>query len=293
METKGGTVRADHVIVATHFPFPDRGLFFARLHAERSYVVAGRLPGDAPVGMFMSAGQPRRSIRFCPIDGAEVVLVGGEGHKVGQGGPTGRRYEALEVYARERFGVDTVEYRWSTQDNMPLDKVPYVGPLTLRSRRLYTATGFKKWGMAHAGVAAMLLRDRIVGRDNGWESLYDSNRFKPLLPGLKEFTKENLNVGFHFLADRLTRRSGASPSDLRPGQGRVLSQRGRQIAVSRDEDGAIVAVAARCTHLGCIVSWNDAERTWDCPCHGSRFAADGTVLQGPAVQPLESKPPSA
>ena len=290
VETKRGTVRADHVVVATHFPFLDRGLFFARVHPERSYAVAGPVGGPVPEGMFLSTGQRTRSIRFHPGAAGELVLVGGEGHKVGQGGPTGKRYAALEEFARQHFGVDSIEYRWSTQDNMPLDQVPYVGALTPVSKRLYVATGFKKWGLAHAGAAAMMLRDELVGRHNPWASLYDATRLGPL-SSLSPFIKENLNVAFHFFADRVTRRSHAPAADLAPGDGRVLARRERQVAVSREMDGSLRAVSARCTHLGCIVNWNDAERSWDCPCHGSRFAPDGKVLQGPATRPLEPEPP--
>ena len=292
VKTKRGTVRAEHVVVATHFPFLDRGLFFARVHPERSYAVAGPARVPIPEGMFLSSGQPTRSIRFHPGTGEELVLVGGEGHKVGQGGRTGKRYAALEAFAREQFGVESIEYRWSTQDNMPLDDVPYIGALTPISKRLYVATGFKKWGLAHAPAAAMILRDALLGRDNAWASLYDASRLGPL-SSLSPFIKENLNVGFHFFADRLTRRSLAPASELGPGDGRVLARRERQVAVSRDADGTLHALSARCTHLGCIVNWNDAERSWDCPCHGSRFAPDGTVLQGPATEPLRPKPPPA
>ena len=290
VKTKRGTVRAEHVVVATHFPFLDRGLFFARVHPERSYAVAGPARVPIPEGMFLSSGQPTRSIRFHPGTGEELVLVGGEGHKVGQGGRTGKRYAALEAFAREQFGVESIEYRWSTQDNMPLDDVPYIGALTPISKRLYVATGFKKWGLAHAPAAAMILRDALLGRDNAWASLYDASRLGPL-SSLSPFIKENLNVGFHFFADRLTRRSLAPASELGPGDGRVLARRERQVAVSRDADGTLHALSARCTHLGCIVNWNDAERSWDCPCHGSRFAPDGTVLQGPATEPLRPEPP--
>jgi glycine/D-amino acid oxidase-like deaminating enzyme/nitrite reductase/ring-hydroxylating ferredoxin subunit len=291
VETNRGTLRAEHVVVATHFPFLDRGLFFARVHPERSYAVAGPARGPVPDGMFLSAGRPTRSIRFHPRAAGELVLVGGEGHKVGQGGPTGIRYAALEEFARQRFGVESIEYRWSTQDNMPLDDVPYVGALTPVSKRLYVATGFKKWGLAHAGAAAMMLRDQLLGRDNPWASFYDATRLGPL-SSLTPFVKENLNVAFHFFADRVTRRSLAPAADLAPGEGRVLARRERQVAVSRGRDGVLRAVSARCTHLGCIVDWNDAERSWDCPCHGSRFAPDGKVLQGPATRPLkpESQP---
>jgi glycine/D-amino acid oxidase-like deaminating enzyme/nitrite reductase/ring-hydroxylating ferredoxin subunit len=288
VETTGGTITAEHVVVATHFPFPDRGLFFARMHPERSYCVAARGGGPRVEGMFISASPPTRSIRSHPVAGEELLIVGGEGHKVGQDGPTAERYGALEDFARERFDAREVAYRWSTQDNLPADGVPFVGKLTPRSRASYTATGFRKWGLAMGVASAEILTDAILGRDNPWRELFDPNRLN-LRASATDLVKENANAGFHFFADRLTRRAGDSAADLAPGEGRVVSRQGRQIAVSKDEEGRVHAVSARCTHLACIVAWNDAERTWDCPCHGSRFARDGSVLQGPAVNPLDHR----
>jgi Rieske Fe-S protein len=216
------------------------------------------------------------------------LIVGGEGHKVGQDGPTKDRYRALEEFAHRHFDVSAVDFRWSTQDNIPADGVPFVGKLTPRSRASYTATGFRKWGLAMGAAAAEILTDAIVGRENRWSEFFDTNRLNARASAT-DLVKENANAGFHFFADRLTRRGRDSADDLAPGEGKVVSRRGRQVAVSKDDEGRVQAVSARCTHLACIVNWNDAERTWDCPCHGSRFAADGSVLQGPAVNPLERR----
>jgi Rieske Fe-S protein len=276
--------------VANHFPFTDRALLFARMHPERSYCVAARIEGAPPNGMFISASSPTRSIRSHPLDEEELLIVGGEGHKVGQGGDHGARYRRLAAFAEENWSVREVLYRWSSQDNMPADGLPFVGKLTPRSRASYTATGFRKWGLAMGAASAEMLTDAILGRDNQWLSVFDPNRLTPLASA-KDLTTENANVAFHFFADRLTKRDADSTSDLAPGQGKVVSRHGRQVAVAKDEDGTVHAVSARCTHLGCIVSWNDAERSWDCPCHGSRFAVDGSVLEGPAVHDLEPKEP--
>jgi glycine/D-amino acid oxidase-like deaminating enzyme/nitrite reductase/ring-hydroxylating ferredoxin subunit len=288
VETESGTITADHVVVATHFPFPDRALYFARMHPERSYCVAGRLEGPPPDGMFISCSAPTRSIRSHPFAEEELLIIGGEGHKVGQGGRTAPRYRALEAFAREHFGVRSLEYRWSTQDNMPADGVPFVGKLTPRSRGTYTATGFRKWGLAMGAAAGEMIRDAIAGDEHEWQAFFDTDRLN-VTASAKDLVTENVNAGFHFFADRLTKRAGASTDDLAPTEGKIVSSGGRQIAVSKDERGAVHAVSARCTHVGCIVSWNDAERTWDCPCHGSRFGVDGSVLQGPAVHPLGSR----
>jgi len=290
LETSGGRITADHLVLANHFPFPDRALFFARMHPERSYSIAARTDAPVPDGMFISASPPTRSIRSHPVASDELLIVGGEGHKVGQGGPTTPRYEALERFAREHFGPCEVIYRWSSQDNMPADGLPFVGKLTPRSRATYVATGFRKWGLAMGAASAEMIRDAVEGRENPWQPLFDPQRLNPRAAAV-ELVKENVNVGVHFVGDRLTRRQADDAEDLAPGEGRVVSRKGRQVAMSKDEQGVTQAVSARCTHLGCIVAWNDAERSWDCPCHGSRFAPDGEVLEGPAVSPLERRDP--
>ncbi len=271
-------------------PFPDRALLFARMHPERSYSLAIRIDGDPPPGMFINAGDPTRSIRSHPLGGEELLLIGGEGHKVGQGGSTLSRYERLRDFAVERFPVRSVKYRWSTQDNMSVDASPYIGRLTPRSRGALTATGYGKWGLAMGVAAAGMLCDAVVERENGLAPFFDPNR-PPSLRALPELAIENGNAGLHFAADRLTKRARESSLDLAPGEGQVVSRGGRQLGVARSKRGTIQVVSARCTHLGCIVSWNDAEQSWDCPCHGSRFGLDGSILQGPAVQPLKRHDP--
>src|SRR4051812_32824103 len=162
VRTAGGVLRAKHVIVATHHPFLDRGLYFARMHPERSYSLAVSLSGPPLEGMFISAGDPTRSLRSHPVNGEELLIVGGEGHKVGQGGDTRPRYAALEAFAREHFDAVAVPFRWSSQDNMPADKLPFVGRFWPFSGDLWVATGFRKWGLAQASPAAELLRDLIA-----------------------------------------------------------------------------------------------------------------------------------
>jgi glycine/D-amino acid oxidase-like deaminating enzyme len=283
VRTFEASVEAGHVVVATHLPMLDRGLFFARSHPERSYVVALPLRGPGPDGMFLSTEQPARSIRTHPHAGEELLLVGGEGHKVGQGGPTEPRYERLVGWAGRHFDVGAPRFRWSAQDHLPADGLPMIGRLWPLSDRLLTATGYGKWGLAQSAAAAEILRDQVLGRDHPWSAVYDPNRIA--LRGATELIKENANVAERFVLDRVRRRAPAA-GPLAPGEGRVVSHRGRQVALARDDAGHAHAVSARCTHLGCIVSYNDAERSWDCPCHGSRFAVDGDVLEGPAVRPL-------
>jgi glycine/D-amino acid oxidase-like deaminating enzyme/nitrite reductase/ring-hydroxylating ferredoxin subunit len=285
---EGVELTADRVVVATHMPVLDRGLFFARVHPERSYVISARKSEPLPEGMYLSTESPSHSIRVARIDGEDHLLVGGEGHKTGHSTPE-ESYRRLADYARDRFGMEKVELRWGSQDNIPVDGIPYVGALWPFSDRLLTATGFKKWGLAAGTAAAMMLADRVAGRENPWAPTFDAQRVNALASA-PEFVKENADVGLRFVADRLKRRSVRS---LNRGQGGVVRHGAGQAAVYKDDEGRLHALSARCTHLGCIVNWNGADKTWDCPCHGSRFGTDGTVIEGPATRPLEQvRPPT-
>jgi glycine/D-amino acid oxidase-like deaminating enzyme/nitrite reductase/ring-hydroxylating ferredoxin subunit len=286
--TDHGELRAAQVVVATQLPIFDRGGFFARTHPERSYALSATLAGAAPLGMYLSADSPTRSVRPVTAGGRDVLL-GGEGHKVGHEPDTRRRYETLERWARERFEVDEITYRWSAQDYMPADGVPFIGRAGPGVSRVFVATGFKKWGMSTAAVAAAILRDRIGGRDNPWAKFFDSTRIDPKGEA-KSVVKENVDVAKRFVGDRLRARSAPAATSLPPGEGGICELDGERVAAFRDDDGRLHTISPRCTHLGCFVDWNTAERSWDCPCHGSRFDPSGQVLQGPAVRALEPRP---
>ncbi len=285
----GRTVTAGSVVVATHLPFLDRGLYFARCHPERSYVVAAPYDGAAGTeGMYLSTESPAHSIRTHALDDRTWLLVGGESHKTGQADAR-ERYERLERWTRERFGVEP-QLRWATQDQMPVDGVPYIGPVDPLSKNVYVATGFRKWGLAMGIASAELLSAWVEGRDHPWRELYDTRRLR-LRVGAGPLLKENLNVALRFVGDRVLKR--ADVDAIPPGEGRVVGVGVAQRAVYRDEQGELHALSARCTHLGCIVNWNSGESTWDCPCHGSRFGPSGEVIMGPAVRPLERRDPPA
>jgi glycine/D-amino acid oxidase-like deaminating enzyme/nitrite reductase/ring-hydroxylating ferredoxin subunit len=289
VKTAGGRVIADQVVVATHYPFLDRSLAFARVHPERSYAILCRIAGTPPDGMLISAGSPTRSVRAVPVDGEELLLVGGEGHRTGTGGDTEERYRRLEAFAREHWDVRSVDYRWSAQDNTTVDHLPYIGRLTPREQRVFMATGFAKWGMTGGTAAALLLRDLLQGRENAWAPLFDPNRLN-LRASAPRLVKENVQAGVRFVGDRVTKPGRRAAEDLRPGEGDIVRLNDERVAAYRDDEGTLHAVSPSCTHLGCQVNFNAAERSWDCPCHGSRFAPDGSVLQGPAVHRLERKP---
>jgi Rieske Fe-S protein len=282
-------VRAGYVVVATHFPFLDRGLFFARMATKRSYAIAVRTKAaQRPQGMYISTDEPSHSIRSAPAPGGELVIIGGEGHKTGQA-DTEERYRRLEAWARERFDVRSIEYRWSSQDNIPADGLPYVGAITAVSRRILTGTGFRKWGFTNGAAAAVMLADAIAGRENPWRATFEANRFTPR-QAATTLVKENANVGLRFVGDRVRPADARSVDELAPGEGGIVRDGLQRVAASRDEDGELTVLSPTCTHLGCHVRWNGAERTWDCPCHGSRFDAQGRVVEGPAVEDLPRRP---
>ena len=282
---QGFNVTADDLIVATHFPFMDRGLYFARQHPERSYAMGVYVDDHQVEGMYLSTESPAHTMRSIPTERGEMLLVGGESHKVGQADEA-ERYAKLEAWAREHWNVREVAYRWSTQDNMPIDGVPFIGKVNPGAKSVWVGTGFRKWGLTNGTAAATILSELIGGRDCSYAHVFDSTRVGPL-SAAKELIKENVNVGRRFFQDHLSRPDERSPGDLAPGEGGTVRVGVKKVGAYRDEDGTLHAVSTVCTHLGCAVVWNDAETSWDCPCHGSRFHWDGKVLQGPAVKDLE------
>jgi len=263
LETDRGTITADHVIVATQLPFSDEGMFFARTHPVRSYLLGVHLDGPAPQGMYLSADTPSRSVRAAPVDGSELVLIGGESHKVGQDDDTTQRYRELEDWARRHFPVRSVDYRWSAQDYMPVDRLPFLGLLSPASEHILVATGFQKWGMTNGTAAAMMLVDRIAGHDNPWAGVFDSNRLN-VRQSVSDVVQENADVVKRFVGDRLRTGTDRSVDDLAPGDAAVVAVGTERVAAYRDDTGALHAVSPVCTHLGCTVTWNTAETTWDC-----------------------------
>jgi glycine/D-amino acid oxidase-like deaminating enzyme/nitrite reductase/ring-hydroxylating ferredoxin subunit len=284
--TERGTVTAREVLLATHAPL-DNKTIQTKVAQYRSYVIACRVAGDAPEGLFWDDQDPYHYIRSHPTARGRVVIIGGEDHKVGQEEDTVARYEALADYARERFAVRAIEQRWSAQTLEPLDGLPYIGRDT-GAGHVFVATGFSGTGMTFGTVSALLLADLVRGRANPWAELFDAGRLKPAKT-VKPFLKENVDFPAYLVRDRLARPSVKTARGVPRGGGAVLVVDGERVAVSRDAKGALCAVSAVCTHMGCLVRWNGAERSWDCPCHGSRFDAGGRVLDGPASRDLEPR----
>ncbi len=290
VHTDRGDVRARDVIVATHYPVFDRGGFFARLEPTRELAVSGLVPDErAPHSMSMDASSSH-SVRTArdSSPGQTRLVVLGEPYRTGQRVDVEQRYQRLASWANETLGMDVVTHRWSAHDMATPDKIPYVGRYHPGARHLWVATGFAQWGMTNGTAAAHLLHDLVLGTaDSAQRDLFDPNRMN--LRSVPTMVRANTLVAGHFGADRARAVvSSTKPADLGPDQATVTRVGGQIVAAYREPGGNLHTVSATCTHLGCLVNFNNAEKSWDCPCHASRFAPDGTVLHGPAVKPLES-----
>jgi glycine/D-amino acid oxidase-like deaminating enzyme/nitrite reductase/ring-hydroxylating ferredoxin subunit len=287
LTTPEGKITASKVVLATHVP---KGVLMVQtvLGPYREYALAARLyGGDYPDGIFWSTDPGHHaSIRSFKTKTDSYLLIIGEDHKVGQTDDHEIFFKRLDDYARRRFDISTIDYRWSAQHYKPADGLPYIGESS--DEGIYIATGFSTDGLVYGTVAAMILSDVIAGRENPWAGTYDSKRFTPVASARK-FLMENINVIGEYLKG-FTRSSGDdTPDQVRPGEGKVMVIKNEKLAVHREKSGQLHIVSAVCPHMKCIVKWNNAEMTWDCPCHGSRFKATGEVIEGPAYNPLEKR----
>jgi len=285
-----GRTQADQVVLATGTPILDRGLYFAKTAAERSYVAAFRVPGDIPQAMYLSAETPTRSLRQAADAQGDLLLVGGNGHPVGRADSPAQRLAELTAWAEERFpGAERTQW-WAAQDYRSANHVPFVGWLPRGRGRVFLATGYAKWGMTNAVAAALSLAADLTGETLEWARVLHHRVTRP--GDLAEGVAMNASVGASAAAGWTGAATAPELADVPAppeGNGRVV-RHGMAPAGISTVDGTTCAVAAVCPHLGGVVRWNDAELSWDCPLHGSRFAPDGSVLEGPATEPLAPVP---
>jgi glycine/D-amino acid oxidase-like deaminating enzyme/nitrite reductase/ring-hydroxylating ferredoxin subunit len=283
-------ITAQAVVVATNAPINDRFAIHTKQAPYMTYVIGARVPrGSIARALFWDTQDPFHYVRLQPLpDGADCLIVGGEDHKTGQANDPRERHARLESWTRERFPmIENVAYAWSGQVMETLDGLAYVGRNPGDEDNVYVVTGDSGCGLTHGTIAGMLLTDLIRGRKNPWTDLYDPSR--KVAGAAVDFVRENVNVAAQY-GDWLTPGDAASVEEIPPDSGRVLRRGATKIAVYRGRQGAIHAMSAVCPHLGCIVQWNDAEKTWDCPCHGSRFDKHGKVFNGPANTDLPAVP---
>ncbi|MGH8762938.1 MAG: FAD-dependent oxidoreductase [Nitrosospira sp.] len=288
--TDRGAITAEAVVVATNTPFNDRVVMHTKQAAYRTYVLGVRVrKGSVPRILLWDNGDPYYYVRLTTPDEAseyEVLVVGGADHKVGQDEHPAHRYDEIEKWVRRHYPMaGPVDFRWSGQIMEPADGVGYMGRNPMDDKNVYVITGDSGNGMTHCTAGAMLVTDLVMGRKNSWLDLYDPAR--KAVHGLSEFFKELSNVAIQY-GDWVKAGDVDSPRKIPPGEGAIWRKGEKRIAIYRDDEGEIHALSAACTHLGCVVAWNAAEKSWDCPCHGSRFNVNGQVLHGPAAKPLEA-----
>lgn len=288
VRTADATLTCDRVVVATQIPFLDRAAWFSRLTPHRSYVLACRTDRPAPRTMLLSVDSPTRSVRTAADPaGGELVLVGGDGHQPGHGPDTREHVRNLAAWAQQVFGLQAVPFRWAAQDYTPLDGLPKAGPLWPAPTRIHVATGYDKWGLTNGTAAALVLAGDILGAPSEHADVFAPHRLA-VRRSVPSFVKANADVAKEMTtgwADALTSGGPATPED---GEGEVTREKGLPCATST-VDGVTRSVSGVCTHLGGILEWNAADRSWDCPLHGSRFGPDGEVLQGPATKDLAQR----
>ena len=281
----GPVVTSDVVVVATNTPVNDRVAIHTKQAPYVTYVIGVRVPRDSITrALYWDTGDPYHYIRLQSENEHDVLIVGGEDHKTGQENDGNERFQRLEQWTRERFAeVGEVEFRWSGQVMEPVDGLAFIGRNPLDDDNVYIATGDSGQGMTHGTIAGLLLTDLIQDRKNAWEDVYSPSRIR--LKSLPEYASENINVAGQY-TDYVTAGDVKSESEIKPGEGAILREGVSKLAVYRDEAGAVHKLSAVCPHLGCLVAWNSTEKTWDCPCHGSRYSAAGKVYQGPANSDL-------
>lgn len=287
VETDAGyTVLASACVVATNSPITDHVVTHAKQAAYRTFAIAARVPrGSVPDALYWEDADPYIYIRLQPGEQHDWLIVGGEDYKTGQKDDDEERLNRLTEWTRDRFPmVEAIDHRWSGQVLEPSDGLAFIGPNPDGAENVYIVTGDSGQGMTHGTIGGMLLTDMILGLENEWAELYEPKRVR--LGSAADLARENLNVAAQYTSWLLP---GDAPEDedVPRGSGRVIRHGARMIAVYRDDEGQLHQRNAACTHLKCIVNWNDLEKSWDCPCHGSRFSPTGEVLNGPAVSPLD------
>ena len=284
--SNGHTITAKYLIVATRYPiinFP--GFHFLKMYSESSYLIGVETASPLFQGMYINNDVPTFSFRTAIYKGKRILLVGGMNHKTGAKIDLSDSYRVLEQKALELYPDSKVLYKWNTHDSVSLDKIPYIGDFSMLYPNVYVATGFKKWGMTSSNVAANIITDKILGKDNLYEEIYNSTRLRPV-KNRKEFANMIKESSYSLLFNKFDL-PAATPKDVDPGEGKIVNDNGVKVGIYKNESGKEFKVIPKCRHLGCELSWNNLDKTWDCPCHGSRYTFDGKLIYGPSKRSLK------
>ena len=284
--TENNKVKSKYVILATRYPiinFP--GFYFLKMYQEMSYIIGVETNSNLFDGMYISSGSPTLSFRTTNYNGRKLLLIAGMQHKVGAKIDLKNAYNYLEETAKNLYPDSKILYKWQTEDSISLDKIPYIGQFSELMPNMYVATGFKKWGMTSSNIAANIITDNILGDKNPYEKTFLSTRFHPI-KNKQEFGNI-LKESTYSLVINKFKIPDESLNDVKNDEGKIIEINNEKVGVYKDNNGTVFAVKPKCTHLGCELSWNDLEKTWDCPCHGSRFDYKGINIYDPAIKNLD------
>lgn len=279
-------VSAKYVIVATRYPiinFP--GFHFLKMYSETSNLIAVETNSSLFKGMYINIDVPTYSFKTAIYNGKRILLIGGFNHKTGAKIDLSNSYNLLEQKAKELYPDSKVLYKWNTHDSVSLDKIPYIGDFSHLYPNVYVATGFKKWGMTTSNVAANIITDKILNKENQYAEIYDSKRLRPI-KNRKEFGNIIKETSHSLIFNKFDL-PAATPKDVEAGEGKIVNDNGRKVGMYKDENGKEFKIIPKCMHLGCELSWNDLDKTWDCPCHGSRYTFKGKLIYGPSKKDLK------
>ena len=286
--TDKGDIISKYVVLATHYPIVNApGFYFTKMYQSTSYIIAIETNSKLPQGIYISAKEPVYSFRTAQYNGKEILLIGGSEHRTGEPIPDNSKYEDLEKKAKEMYPDCKVLFRWNTRDCISLDKIPYIGEFSNLMKNMYVGTGFKKWGLAFSNIAANIVSDKIMEEQNKYEAIFDSTRFNAFKNRweVKNMVKESVES----IALNKFKIESHSIDEIENDNGGIIKINGANVGIYKDKDGKIYAINPVCSHLGCLLSWNNLDKTWDCPCHGSRFDYTGRNLYEPAIKDLATK----
>lgn len=284
--TKDHQIKSKYVILASHYPIINApGFYFLKMYQEASYLIGVETSQELFDGMYITSESPSLSFRTAKYRNKRLLLVGGFNHKVGAKIDLSNRYQFLEDKAKKLYPDAKVLYHWMTQDCIPLDKIPYIGEFSNLMPNMYVATGFKKWGMTSSNVAANIITDKILGKKSPYEDIFLSTRFHPIKNN-KEMGNMLKEVTYSIAINKL-KIPQETLDDIANDEGKIVEVDGKKIGVYRDNNSNFHMIEPICSHLGCELSWNNLDKTWDCPCHGSRFDYDGHSLYDPSIKDIK------
>ena len=287
IHTDKGDIETEKIVIATHYPILNMpGFYFTKMYQSTSYVIAIEANQKIPYGMFISAKEPIYSFRTAKYQGKDILLICGSDHKTGEAIATNEKYKELEDLAKKYYPDCNILFRWNTRDCISLDKIPYIGEFSSFMKGVYVGTGFKKWGMAFSNVSANIIVDDILGKENEYKEIFNSKRMKPVKNSW-EVKNKVVNTANNLVFDKF-RIEPYNIEQIANDNGAIIEKNGDIIGVYKDTIGKVYAVKPICTHLGCLLTWNNTDKTWDCPCHGSRFDYMGKNIYEPAIKGLKT-----